>query len=745
MTQDVRQVRVFVSSPADARFERIRLERVIERLNGELQGVVRLIAIRWETRFYKAHASFQAQISEAAQCDIVLAIFRSRLGTELPADFPRMGNGAPYPSGTAYEVLSAIEGARARGFPDVYVFRHPRPPSVQLDDPNRSEIEKQWHRVKEFFETWFVGQEGQFRAAFHTFDSTDDFETQAEALLRKWLDEKVLHGRPVVWPVEIKGSPFCGLAAFGTKHAPVFFGRGRDVARAVERLKDAAEKGCPFLLIDGTSGAGKSSLVKAGIVPRLTAAGVVPGVDEWRVAVMRAGDIPGDPFAALALALFVRSQDLPDDDGGRPPAMPELATSDFAGPQELAAQLAHADRSALRPLIGAFEAVEHAARIRGGYDREVKSALLLVIDQLDELFDAEIAQDVRERFSKLIGLLVRSRRVWVVATLRGSLIDDFLAQLELKQLKDDGASYDLGPPDPAELAQIVRGPAAAAGLTYEQDPASGETLDELLLRDGNRPDLLPLLQFALNQLFLAARESELKNVLTFAAYRKFGGLEGAVDAEAEAALRSLGDAARALLPRLLRELAAPAHADAIGIGRPAEDIRSVPLMKVAHDDASAKLVRALVDARILFISGRGNAATVRLAHARVLNAWQEAKAIVAENAEFYRIRSELEVQRRLWESGQRSNWRLIPSGLPLEEAKAIARRFPEELDENMHQFIRLSVAEEQSRIEAERQQEIDAKTLSITLDANRRVKRANLRLVVLSIVAFVIYMLQKYL
>jgi hypothetical protein len=108
--------------------------------------------------------------------------------------------------------------------------------------------------------------------------STDDFEAQAEVLLRNWLEEKVLHGRSLTWPAEIKGSPFRGLAAFGAKHAPVFFGRSRDITKVIDRLKDAAEKGCPFLLVDGASGAGKSSLVRAGLVPRLTAAGVVPSV-----------------------------------------------------------------------------------------------------------------------------------------------------------------------------------------------------------------------------------------------------------------------------------------------------------------------------------------------------------------------------------------------------------------------------------------------------------------------------------
>jgi conflict system STAND superfamily ATPase len=432
VADDELQVRVFVSSPADARFERLRLERVIERLNGEFRGLARLTAIRWETAFYKAHDTFQAQIPEAAHCDIVVAIFRSRLGTELPDGFQRMENGEAYPSGTAYEVLTAIAAAKGRGTPDVYVFRCPQPPSVQLDDPGRPEIEAQWERLKAFFDTWFQKPEGQFKAAFHTFASTDDFEAQAEILLRAWLKDKMLHGRSVVWPVDVMGSPFRGLAAFGAKHAPVFLGRGRDIGKAVDRLKDAADRGCAFLLVDGASGAGKSSLVRAGLVPRLTAPGVVSSLDLRRVAVMRPGEQGGDPFAALAAALLVRREDLPEHERGRPSALPELSSGLFPRTEQFAAQLGHADDTALAPLVAALDRIAAAARETEGYDREIKTALLLVIDQLDELFAANIGADTRTRFAALLDFFARSGRVWVIATLRGSLIEELLAQPELK-------------------------------------------------------------------------------------------------------------------------------------------------------------------------------------------------------------------------------------------------------------------------------------------------------------------------
>jgi eukaryotic-like serine/threonine-protein kinase len=688
VTGGLRQVRIFVSSPTDAQFERSRLERVVERLNGEFAGVARIAPVRWETEFYKAHTTFQAQIPEAAQCDVVVAIFRARLGTELPADFQFMPNGEPYPSGTAYEVLSAIAAAKTSGHPDVYVFRFPEPPSVQLDDPRRADIEAQWTRLKAFFETWFRTPAGHFKAGFQTFSSTDDFETQAETLLRKWLDDNVLLGRSAVWPVDIKGSPFRGLAAFGAKHAPVFFGRSRDIAKAADRLKDAAEKGCSFLLVVGASGAGKSSLVRAGLVPRLTAAGVVTRVDVWRVAVMRPDETAGDPFAALAKALFVGGADLPEDELGRPLALPELATSDFPRPEDYSAQLMHADPTAIKPLISALTTVARAQEKSGGYEREFKATLLLVVDQLDELFG--MAAEMQVRFARLIDLLARSGRVWIIATLRADLFDSFIAQPVLKQLKEDGASYDLAPPDAAELSEIVRGPAIAAGLLYEKDLATGESLDERLLKDAGRSDLLPLLQFTLNQLFEAGAEAEHRNILSFATYQALGGLEGAVDREAETALHTLDDAERARLPRLLRELAVPARDGAISASRASFDIRAVPYTVAAYDETSAKLARVLIDARILLSFGQGKQATLRLAHARVLDAWQRANKIVADNVDFYHIRADVEEQRRKWEAAKRSRDLLISRGRPLAEAESIVRRFPEEIAAATRDFIKRS-------------------------------------------------------
>ena len=683
----MKSVRVFVSSPGDTHFERMRVERVVERLNGEFAGVTKLEAIRWESKYYQARATFQQQIPEAANCDLVIAILRHRLGTELPDDFPTMPNGEPYPSGTAYEILSAIEASKEKSVPDVYVFRYSEPPTVKLDDETTNRlVSEQWDRLKTFFKTWFQTQDGKFKLAFHNFQSTDQFEVEIDKLLRAWLEDKILKGRSVLWPIDTKGSPFRGLASFGAKHAPVFFGRSRDITKAVDALKDAGTTGSPFLLVVGASGSGKSSLALAGLVPRLTAPGVVPSVDIWRVAPMRPGEHKDGPIAALATRLFDKASDFEDECPLA--ALPEMASSDYSTPEALAKLLAHADESCPSPIIKALDRVGEEEKEKSGYDRPVRVDLLILVDQLDELFAGEVSDAERARFAKLLAELVATGRVWVIATLRADLYERFLKQPELLALKSKGATYDLAPPGATEIDEIVRGPAMAAGLVYETDAKTGERLDDRLIGDVDRPDMLPLLQFTLNFLFEQRVTEGGETRLTLKAYDALGGLAGAIDKEAERAIAGLGKDEYERLPRLLRQLATPAHGEAGGTA--GLSIRAVPLADAAYDEASARLIKALVDARILLSSGSEKNATIRLAHQRVLENWGRAKEIVAANAEFYRIRDDVEALRRRWENSDKKRDLLIPKGVPLAEAESIAKRYPGELDPPALGFIAAS-------------------------------------------------------
>ena len=238
-----REVRIFVSSPADVMPERQRLERVTERLSGRLGGTVRLSCVRWEERFYTADRTFQAQIAPSVACDLVISIFWTRLGTALPPEFAdKLPDGRPYPSGTAYELLTALEASKQHSLPDVFVFRKTAPSATPIDNAQRQAFNRQLDALENFWEEWFLNREGQFRAAFNSFANTDEFEAQVERLLRAWLAEKGLLRREVRWRIEEKGSPFRGLLPFDTGNAEVFFGRSAEIERGHERLVDAAAR-----------------------------------------------------------------------------------------------------------------------------------------------------------------------------------------------------------------------------------------------------------------------------------------------------------------------------------------------------------------------------------------------------------------------------------------------------------------------------------------------------------------------
>src|SRR5262249_24574541 len=158
-------------------------------------------------------------------------------------------------------------------------------------------------------------------AGYQSFGDADDFEAKLEACLRQWLERRGIVAKGPVWDRVAKGSPFRGLAAFEAAHAPVFFGREAAIARATAKLRQA-----PFLLLIGASGSGKSSLMRAGLVPRVTAPGVIGDVDLWRTAIVTPS---ADPTAELAAALFT------EDALGA-----ELRAGDFTNPHLLAELLA---------------------------------------------------------------------------------------------------------------------------------------------------------------------------------------------------------------------------------------------------------------------------------------------------------------------------------------------------------------------------------------------------------------------
>ena len=181
-------------------------------------------------------------------------------------------------------------------------------------------------------------------------------------------------------------------------------------------------------------------------------------------------------------------------------------------------------------------------------------------------------------------------------------------------------------------------------------------------------------------------------MLTVDAYDSLGGLAGIIDREAERAVSGLDEAEIGRLPKLLRQLAAigefdGAEANATPAGL---TIRTVPLAEALSDPPSSPPRRGARRGSHSVDERRGCCRRVRLAHQRVLTDWTRARQLVAASIRFFRIREDVEDQRRRWNDAGRSRDLLIPPGLPLARAESIVKGFGDELSSATREFVSAS-------------------------------------------------------
>jgi formylglycine-generating enzyme required for sulfatase activity len=384
------------------------------------------------------------------------------------------------------------------------------------------------------------------------------------------------------------GNPYRGLAPFEAEHRALFFGRDADIRAVLERLRHQS-----LALVAGDSGVGKSSLCRAGVLPRLAANAVDKGREIYTVTLW-----PGHrPLQALAAALAPLL--------GRKEA--ELVTALTDTP----AWLGQALREAYQGQRG----------------------LLLFIDQLEELITlAEPTQAAR--FAALLGeLALPSAGVRVLLAVRG----DFLTRVcALPGLGDEAerALYILRPMPPEGVREAIVGPARSRGVVFESE----ELIQTLIESTAHGAGSLPLLQFALAELW--ERHNPAHGRITRVALDEMGGVAGALSRHADGVLASLDPAGQRAARRLLLQLVT---AEGTRSERGEEEL-------VAESDAASRAaLHALLEGRLLHARTTGGGARYGIAHDSLITSWGTLRNWLDNDIGHRAVRQRVELASAEWE------------------------------------------------------------------------------------------------
>ncbi len=596
------KVRIFVSSPSDVDHERALLKEICERLRQEYLSYFEVQAVLWEEEALTADRNFQDGILRPADCDIVVVVLWTRLGTPLP-DEPYGGM-----TGTQWEFVNAVEASARAGQPEVLVYKKTRPKLVDITNAEATqEALEDRRRLEAFFRENFFNADESFRRAFRTFEDDAGFRDLVEGQLRKLLNRRISAEKRAITGVgDWRGSPFRPSGPYGLGDARIFTGRESEAREILARLP-----GRPFLLLSGPSGCGKTSLICAGVLPRLARPFLVEGVAGCRVALVDPSPGPdADPLAALAAGLCART------------ALGETLLGFGLDQVSLARLLASEPTAAAAQVAAALDLLGREQRGRTGV-AEGELRLALVLDPLDRLLAGEPGQGegtpgTREILVAAVGALAATGRVWVIGVLGTAGLRHLHPLLpllaaaagqspiegpdhEVPPVFDPDAWYRLDPPAPVRVRQVVEIPTRVAGIELEGHvPGAERSLVDLLEAEAaGLPHWPPLVETTLETMYQVGLARGASPVLGAADYRASGGMAGAVLARAEGVWAGLGPEARAALPMLCRAL--------ISMDGTRAMLRAGDLTLLEADPGCHALLNALVAARLVVLDAERDA------------------------------------------------------------------------------------------------------------------------------------------
>ncbi len=477
-------------------------------------------------------------------------------------------------------------------------------------------------------------------------------------------------------------NPYKGLRAFEEADADDFFGRDELIQSLTERMKEHR-----FLAVIGPSGSGKSSVVKAGLMPKLRQ-GALPGSKRWFIAEM----VPGsNPFIELESALL------------------SVAVGKHAN-------LAHQLRQNETALL---ETVE---KVLPGED----SQLLLVIDQFEETFTQSDDEESRAMFlnNLLVAVTNSNTRLRIIITMRADFYDRPLQYAGFGELIRRHSEVVL-PLSPEEMGETIIKPAERAGLNVEPALASA-----IITEVSEQPGALPLLQYALTEVF----ERRKGDTLTYAAYQETGGVLGALARRAEEIYVQLDSVRKEIVRQMFLRL--------VTLGEGTEDTRrrisQTEILSISNDEEAANDALGVYSKYRLLTFDTDpvtRVPTAEVAHEALIREWQRLREWLDDSRDDVRVQQRLSHSATEW-INQRRDSSFLASGMRLNQFAALLQSGNITLNEDEQAYTEASVAERDRQIAEE--EERRARELRLERRAKRFLQAVVGVFVVATIVAVIL-------
>jgi hypothetical protein len=435
-------------------------------------------------------------------------------------------------------------------------------------------------------------------------------------------------------------SPFPGLTAFQESDADRFFGRSRDVARMVARVREL-----PLTGVVGPSGVGKSSFIRAGVGPALKSSG-----ERWNIVTLRPGR---QPLAALASVVH---------------------------------RVANKSGANVQAELGEHHQVMHRLRVEPGYfgarlradARTTGANILLFVDQFEELYTLMPDVDERHAFTAALAGAAddTAAPLRVVVSMRSDFLDRIAEDPRFMEDLSRGLGF-LSAPDRAGLREALIAPVEMVGYRFETMDLAEDMLDALV----GTPGALPLLQFAAAKLW-DTRDRE-RRLLTAASYAAIGGISGALATHADDVIARMSAPAQKLAQKIFRSLITPERTRAI--------VELADLHALSPD--AGRVLDELVEARLLVVQTRGDAGggSVEIVHESLIARWPTLRRWLDEDQEDAALLAQLAAAAKQWHAKRRAAgvlWR----GEAIEEARRWYAQRPRDLAPRDREFLEAGFA-----------------------------------------------------